>query len=268
VRNLARDLPARRALVASPAYRAAFARELRKKLSPKVWHRDLGDAIILAAPDPALVGKSFAQVAAERGADPVDTFLDLMTEHDRALRWHTCLANDRPAQLAEIMRHPHTLMSFADAGAHLRNMAFYNFPLRMLKRVRDAATANAPIMPLERAVHRLTGELADWFGLDAGHLRTGDRADLAVIDPARLDDRVEQVKFAPFPGMPDFERLVNDGDPVRSVVIAGRQVVADGAPQLAATVVESRGFGLRLQQPEDVRELRLEIGDSAMRILI
>jgi hypothetical protein len=46
------------------------------------------------------------------------------------------------------------------------------------------------------------------------------------------------------------------------------RVVADGAPQLAATVVESRGFGLRLQQPEDVRELRLEIGDSAMRILI
>ena len=46
------------------------------------------------------------------------------------------------------------------------------------------------------------------------------------------------------------------------------RVVADGAPQLAATVVESRGFGLRFQQPEDVRELRLEIGDSAMRILI
>jgi N-acyl-D-aspartate/D-glutamate deacylase len=248
VRDLARDLAARRALTASPGYRATFKRELRKKLAPKVWHRDLGDAVILDAPDPTLVGKSFAQVAAERGTDPVDTFLDLMTEHDRALRWHTCLANDRPEKLADIMRHPHTLMSFADSGAHLRNMAFYNFPLRMLKRVRDAAAANAPVMPLERAVHRLTGELADWFGLDAGHLREGDRADLAVIDPARLDDRVERVKLAPFPGLAGFERLVNDGDAVRSVVIAGRQVVADGAP-LPALGRERTGRFLDARRP-------------------
>ena len=35
----------------------------------------------------------------------------------------------------------------------------------------------------ERAVHRLTGELADWYGLDAGHLRVGDWAD-PLIDPS------------------------------------------------------------------------------------
>ncbi len=230
VRHLANDLEARRALVGSPAYRASFRKELRKRLSPRVWHRDLGDAVILDAPDPTLPGKTFAQVARERGADPVDTFLDLMLTHDRALRWHTCLANDRPATLATIMRHRDTQMSFADSGAHLRNMAFYNVPLRMLKRVRDAAATDAPIMSIERAVHRLTGELADWFGLDAGHLRAGDRADVAVIDPARLDERIEGLRFAPFPGLDGFERLVNDGDAVRTVVIGGRVVVDDARP--------------------------------------
>jgi len=48
--------------------------------------------------------------------------------------------------------------------------------------------------------------------------------------------------------------------------------VLDGASgathQLAASVVESRGFGLRFHQPEGVRELRLEVGDSALRIII
>ncbi len=48
--------------------------------------------------------------------------------------------------------------------------------------------------------------------------------------------------------------------------------VLDGASgvehQLAASVVESRGFGLRFQQPDSARELRLEIGDSSLRILI
>ena len=43
-------------------------------------------------------------------------------------------------------------------------------------------------MTVEQAVHRLTGELADWYRIDAGHLRVGDRADLVVIDPERLDD--------------------------------------------------------------------------------
>jgi len=31
-------------------------------------------------------------------------------------------------------------MGFSDAGAHLRNMAFYNSGLRLLRRVRDAQT--------------------------------------------------------------------------------------------------------------------------------
>ena len=230
VRHLAKDLEARRHLVASPEYRAAFRKELRKKLAPKVWHRDLGDAVIVAAPDATLVGKSFVQVARERNADPVDTFLGLIVEHDRALRWHTCLANDRPARLADLMRNPSTLMSFADSGAHLRNMAFYNFPLRMLRRVRDAENSGQPIMPIEKAVHRLTGELAQWFGLDAGTIAESRRADLVVLDPTRLDDRVDEMHLAPFPGMPDFERVVNGGDAVRRVFIAGTPVVEDGAP--------------------------------------
>jgi N-acyl-D-aspartate/D-glutamate deacylase len=33
-------------------------------------------------------------------------------------------------------------------------------------------------MTIEQAVHRLTAELADWYQIDAGHLRMGDRADL------------------------------------------------------------------------------------------
>ena len=40
-------------------------------------------------------------------------------------------------------------------------------------------------------MHRLTAEVADWFGLDAGTLRKGDRADFVVIDPAGLDDSVD-----------------------------------------------------------------------------
>ncbi|MBX7194629.1 MAG: amidohydrolase family protein [Sandaracinaceae bacterium] len=231
VRDLARDRSKRDATMASPGYRAAFRKELRKRFAPKVWHRDLADAEILEAPDPSLVGKSFVDVARARGRDPVDTFLDLMIEHDRAIRWHTCLANDRPRRRADLMRHGGTLMSFSDAGAHLRNMAFYNFAVRMLKQVRDAERAGQPIMPIERAVYRLTGELGAWFGLDAGVIAEGKRADVIVVDPERLDASLDRVRLAPFPGMPGFERMVNDGQAVRHVLIGGVHVVRDATPQ-------------------------------------
>lgn len=230
IRHLGKDVQARKALVADPAYRQAFRKELNKRLSPRVWHRDLSDAFIVEAPDKSLIGKSFAQVAQERNADPIDTFLDLMTTYDRTLRWHTCLANDRPETLAQLLKNPGTLMSFADSGAHLRNMAFYNFPVRMLKRVRDAEASGKPIMPVGQAIRRLTGELADWFGLDAGYLREGQRADVTVLDPTRLDDSVEQFGLAPFPGMPDFKRMVNQGESVRSVLIGGVPVVEEAQP--------------------------------------
>ena len=47
---------------------------------------------------------------------------------------------------------------FSDAGAHIRNMAFYNLPLRMLKLVQESIEEGSPIMTMEQAVHRLTGD--------------------------------------------------------------------------------------------------------------
>jgi N-acyl-D-aspartate/D-glutamate deacylase len=74
IRHLAKDKAARTKLIADPAWRAGFRKELKKRFAPKVWHRDLGDTRIVAAPDSSLLGKSFVQVAEERQQDPVDCF--------------------------------------------------------------------------------------------------------------------------------------------------------------------------------------------------
>ena len=131
------------------------------------------------------------------GLHPVDAFLDLVLEHGTALRWRTTISNHRPEVLKKLAREPGIQMGFSDAGAHLRNMAFYNMGLRLLRHVRDAEKAGKPFMTVEQAVHRLTGELADWYRLDAGHLRIGDRADLVVIDPERLDDDARELRRGP-----------------------------------------------------------------------
>jgi N-acyl-D-aspartate/D-glutamate deacylase len=122
-------------------------------------------------------------------------------------------------------------LGFSDAGAHLRNMAFYNFGLRLLKHVRDAEVAGTPFMTTERAEHRLTGELAEWYGIDAGTLREGDRADLVVLDPERLDDALEEYHESPVEQYGGLSRMVNRNDAaVPAVFVSGRRVVTDGQP--------------------------------------
>ena len=172
-------------------YRRRFRKDYDSKYGLRVWHRDFFDAEIVDCPDASVIGKSFGQVGVDRGGlHPVDAFLDLVVEHGTELRWRTTISNHRPEVLKKMAREPGIQMGFSDAGAHLRNMAFYNFGLRLLRHVHDAQPGT-PFLTIEQAVHRLTGELADWYRIDAGHLRIGDRADLVVIDPAHLDDSLD-----------------------------------------------------------------------------
>ncbi|MFO7567235.1 MAG: amidohydrolase family protein [Enhygromyxa sp.] len=235
------DPLARAELLRDPGYRRRFKRQWRNRILGRAYHRDLSETKIIDCPARELVGRSFAQIAAERGADPIDTMLDLVAEHGRALRWYTVIANDRPRLLEWIVAHPDVLIGFSDAGAHLRNMAYYNFPLRMLKLVRDAERAGRPFMSVERAVHRLCGEIGEWLGLDAGRLELGGRADLVILDPDALD-QVEAIHEAPMLEFDNLPRLVRRNDAaVRRVLINGRIAWTGSEP--APELGREAGFG-------------------------
>jgi N-acyl-D-aspartate/D-glutamate deacylase len=66
-------------------------------------------------------------------------------------------------------------------------------------------------------------------GVDAGHLRIGDRADIVVIDPERLDatlDDYAEDSVEHYGGLP---RMVNrNDDTVNAVHVGGRAVFLDG----------------------------------------
>jgi N-acyl-D-aspartate/D-glutamate deacylase len=228
----------------------------------QLWHRDFFDAEIVDCPDAAVIGRSFGQVGLERGAiHPVDAFLDLVLEHGRALRWRTTISNHRPDVLKRLAGDPGVQMGFSDAGAHLRNMAFYNMGLRLLRHVRDAQHAGTPFMTIEQAVHRLTGELADWCQLDAGHLRVGDRADVVVLDPAKLDDRLDGYAEAPVDQYGGLSRMVNrNDDTVSAVLVGGRAVFHHG---LATDLVgiERTGSFLRAGQAAPAPAQKGEFAD-------
>ncbi|MEV0297746.1 amidohydrolase family protein [Nocardia sp. NPDC050710] len=229
--HLADQLEQRRELLRDTEYRRRFRKDYDKKYGPRVWHRDFFDAEIMECPDPAVVGKTFGQVGLDRGGlHPVDAFLDLVVEHGGKVRWRTTISNHRPKVLDAFAADPGVQLGFSDAGAHLRNMAFYNFGLRFLRRVHRAERAGTPFLSLEHAVHRITGELADWYGLDTGHLRPGDRADLVVIDPVHLDESVESYHEEPVARFDNLSRMVNrNDDTVAAVFVGGEYVFGNGA---------------------------------------
>ncbi|WP_280428936.1 N-acyl-D-amino-acid deacylase family protein [Nocardia brasiliensis] len=230
------DQVERNALLQDETYRRQFRKDYDAKFGMRVWHRDFFDAEIVACPDDSVIGKTFGQVGVERGGlHPVDAFLDLVLQHGTKVRWRTTISNHRPEFLAKLGADPGVQLGFSDAGAHLRNMAFYNFGLRFLRRVHEAEQAGRPFLSLERAVYRMTGELADWYGIDAGHLREGDRADLVVIDPAHLDATLDDYAESPVAQYDNLSRMVNRNDgAVSAVFIGGEYVFGDGtaAPAL------------------------------------
>ncbi|MFN3201445.1 MAG: N-acyl-D-amino-acid deacylase family protein [Bradymonadia bacterium] len=223
------DALERNALLQDEAYRRGFRKDYEKKFTPRVWHRDFYDATVVSAPDNALVGKSFGQIGDERQIHPVDAFLDLVVAYGTRLRWKTTIANHRPDKLVKLASDANVHVSFADSGAHVRNMAFYNFALYYLRMVKDSHTAGKPVLPLGQAVRKVTGELADWYGLDAGHLRVGGRADVVVIDPDGLDATLDDYHEAPMYMLGGLSRMVRRNDAaVRATVIAGEVVYSQG----------------------------------------
>ncbi len=224
-----KDQVERNELLQDESYRRWFRKAYDDKFSPRIWHRDFYDAEIVACPDETLIGKSFGQVGDLRRVHPVDAYLDLVVAYGTTLRWRTTIANHRPKFAKKLAASSGVQMGFGDAGAHLRNMAFYNYPIRLLKKVNDAQSDRKPFLTIERAIHRLTGELADWYGLDAGHLRKGDRADLVVIDPQGLDAGVDGLFEEAVPEYGGLRRMVNRSDRAAvATVINGRLVYREG----------------------------------------
>ena len=139
---------ARDDLLRDPAYRARFRKDYESKYGPRVWHRDFFDADIVACPDESVVGKSFGQVGVERGTPGRRCTRSTRSSTSSSstaptLRWRTTISNHRPKVLRKMAQNPGVQMGFSDAGAHLRNMSFYNFGLRLLKHVVDRREGRA-----------------------------------------------------------------------------------------------------------------------------
>ncbi|MEA1607170.1 N-acyl-D-amino-acid deacylase family protein [Pseudomonas spirodelae] len=230
------------AKVLEPEFRTLFKKQVKAVLTKGLWHRDFSDCWVTECPDASLVGRNFKQLGEARNLDPVDAYFELACQYREDLKWTTCYGNQRLPVMHKLLSSPWTQPGFADSGAHLRSIAQYNFPLRFLKYVRDAELAGTPFMDTGHAIHRLSGELADFIGVDAGTIRVGDRADVVIVNPAGLTDALDDIHEAPMEVL-GLERVVKRNDEaVDATLINGRIAYRLGL-EYPAELGQQQGFG-------------------------
>ena len=127
--------------------------------------------------------RSIAELAAEGGADPLDFMLDLALSEDLDTVFSAVLLNSDEEAVGRMLRHPASLVSLSDAGAHSTFFSDAGFGLHVLGHwVRELG-----VLSLPQAVRKLTSESAEVFGIrERGRIAPGCRADLMLFDPATV----------------------------------------------------------------------------------
>ncbi len=153
------------------------------------------------------------EVAAKRGVHPVEAMIDIALERDFDVFFRQPLANEDQDAVLKMMKHPRSVVTFSDSGAHVAQIMDSSLQTHLLSHwVREKQE-----FTLEEAVRLITYDTASAWGLhDRGLLREGLNADIVVFDP----DTVA-------PNMPE---LVND-------LPAGAQRLKQTSRGIAWTVV-------------------------------
>jgi N-acyl-D-aspartate/D-glutamate deacylase len=206
----------------------AFPRQFRQEWNSKwrkSFHRQLDLMEVVDCPEASWQGLSFAEIAHQKQQEPVDLFMQALQNYDTDLRWVATGANDRLKPRLAMMQHPYIFPGFTDAGAHVRNLGYYDGALSLLKQ----AVATKFLSP-EAAISRVTGEPAKWFRLDTGVLKVGAKADIVLLDPNALNQPISPQVEISDPVLDDEPRMVKRGSDgiVQGVYLNGVRVVSQG----------------------------------------
>ena len=154
------------------------------------------------------------ELSRQRGKHPVEVILDLSLENDDQV-YVQPLVNESPEAVLGMLRHPRTLATFSDSGAHVCQEMGSSLQTHMLSywvRKRQAFT-------LEEAVKMLTADNADaWDIADRGRVREGLAADLVIFDEAGVRPCLPTVE-TDLPG--GARRLVQKAEGIAHTVVNG-----------------------------------------------
>ncbi len=209
--------------------------EIRQKLVKSVHESSGGRAVgaeprranfdwmfVMDKPNPP--HRSVAEIARASGKDPVDVIIDLALEKHLKQFFLQPLANENQSSVLEMMRHPRSVVTFSDSGAHVSQIMDSSLQSHVLSYwVRDKQA-----MTLEEAIRMLTFVPASYWGLNGrGLLRAGWAADVIVFNPDTITPMMPELDHDLPAGA---RRLKQKASGLLATVVNGEVVLRNNEP--------------------------------------
>ena len=158
---------------------------------------------------------SMAELAQAKGVHPVELMIDMALERDLKMFFRQPIANEDQSQVLDMMKHPRSVITFSDSGAHVSQIMDSSLQTHLLSYwVREKQA-----MTLEEAVKQITYNTATMWGLhDRGLVREGMAADLLVFDADTIGARMPDVVHDLPAGA---KRLKQTADGILNTVVNG-----------------------------------------------
>ncbi len=182
-------------------YRRKLAGEMDHFMMPIGLQIDFADAYVkrMGTPDPSLMGRRVGDLAKERGCHIAEVIIDLALDHDLDIAFGLdAIGHKDSAKIAGLLADPLIGIGAGDGGAHVTNFATYGDTGYLF----SCFVREQHAMPIEKAVRRLTHDIAQVWGLkERGLLYPGYAADVVVFDPETIGRGPEiPVEDLPAPG--------------------------------------------------------------------
>lgn len=142
------------------------------------YMRGIGDELLMS------------EVARQRGISGAEAMIDIAIETDGDAFFRQPLANEDQDHVLTMMKHPRSVVTFSDSGAHVAQIMDSSLQTHLLSHwVRDKQA-----FTLEEAVRLITHDTATAWGLyDRGLVREGLNADLVIFDPDTIDQNMPEL---------------------------------------------------------------------------
>jgi len=168
--------------------------------------------------------KSMADLARMKNTHPVDLMIDMALERDMKFFMTQPVANEDQTEALELMKHPRSVVTFSDSGAHVSQIMDSSLQTHLLShwvREKQAFT-------LEEGVKMITCDTATQFGFhDRGLIREGMAADIVVFDADTVGARMPEV-VTDLPA--GAKRLLQKCDGMAATIVNGQVLLRDNEP--------------------------------------
>lgn len=168
--------------------------------------------------------RSMADLARMKNTHPVELMIDMALERDMKFFMVQPVANEDQGEALELMKHPRSVVTFSDSGAHVSQIMDSSLQTHLLShwvREKQAFT-------LEEAVKMITCDTATQFGFhDRGLIREGMAADIVVFDADTVGARMPEV-VTDLPA--GAKRLLQKADGMAATIVNGQVLLRDNEP--------------------------------------